>query len=384
MGDVDFRLTVEQELLRTTLRDFLGSFCTREWVEETEAKAEYPDDLHEALAELGLYGLVVPEEYGGSGGGMTEAAIVSEELGRISGSAVQVHMPSAVFGGYALLAAGPELKERFLPRLAEGRLRLAFALTEPDAGSDAASVRTQAVRDGDEWRIDGAKIFSTAADTADYLVLTARTGTTDERHRGLTLFLVDAKAAGIATSRIPKIGHHAVQSPEVGLDGVRVPGDMVIGEVGGAWPALNDVMDAERIAVAALCTGLAERCIELALAYGLQREQFGRPVATFQAIGHMLAEMDTDTAASRLLTYHAAWLKDEGLPCSKAASIAKAYATEAGSRTASRALQIHGGYGYTAEYEVSRHFKEAKLYEVAGGSTQIQRNIIAREMGIRG
>src|SRR5262249_46560864 len=159
----------------------------------------------------------------------------------------------------------------FLPQLAAGSLRLAFALTEPAAGSDAASVRTRAARDGDDWVIDGAKIFSTAADTADYLVLTARTGTTDDRHRGLTLFLVDARSPGIATSRIPKIGHHAVQSPEVGLAGVCVPGDMVIGEVGGAWPALNDVMDAERIAVAALCTGLAERCLELALDYGLQR-----------------------------------------------------------------------------------------------------------------
>lgn len=381
---MDFSLTEEQELLKSTLREFLTSYCTEEWIQATEEKGEYPYDLHERMAELGLYGLVVPEEYGGSGGGMLEAAIVSEEIGRTSGSIGQVHMPSAVFGGYALLAAGPELKERFLPQLAEGTLKLSFALTEPDAGSDAASVRTRAVRDGDEFVINGAKIFSTAADIADYLVLTARTGTPEERHRGLTLFLVDAKAPGISTSRIRKIGHHAVQSPEVGLDDVRVPADMVIGDVGGAWPALNDVMDAERIAVAALCTGLAQRCIDVALEYGMQRRQFGRQVATFQAISHMLAEMETETSAARLLTFHSAWLKDQGLPCSKAASIAKVYATECASRTASRAVQVHGGYGYTAEYEVSRHFKEAKLYEVAGGSTQIQRNIIAREMGIRG
>jgi alkylation response protein AidB-like acyl-CoA dehydrogenase len=142
-------------------------------------------------------------------------------------------------------------------------------------------------------------------------------------------------------------------------------------------------MDAERIVVAAECVGLAERCVELAVDYGLQREQFGKPVATFQAIAHMIAEMETETAAARLLTYHAAWLKDEGLPCSKAASIAKVYATECATRTAGRAVQVHGGYGYTTEYEVARHYREAKLYELAGGSTQIQRNIIARELGIR-
>jgi len=293
-------------------------------------------------------------------------------------------MPSAVFGAYALLAGSDELKQRFLPQLAEGKLRLAFALTEPDAGSDAAAVRTRAVRDGDEWVLNGGKIFSSGAESADYLVVTARTGAPEERHRGLTLFLVDRNAPGIAMSRIAKLGHHAVQSPEVALDGVRVPDELRISEVGGAWAALNDVMDAERIAVGGQCTGLAERCIELALDYGLQRKQFGKPVATFQAISHMLAEMETETSAARLLTYHAAWLKDAGLPCSKAASIAKVYATEVASRTASRAVQIHGGYGYTTEYEVSRHFKEAKLYEVGGGTTQIQRDIIAREMGVRG
>jgi alkylation response protein AidB-like acyl-CoA dehydrogenase len=381
---MDFSFTEEQELLRSTVREFLEAYCTREWVEELEEKGEYPFDLHEKLAELGLFGLIVPEEYGGTGSGMIEAALVSEELGRISGSVVQTWHPSSVFAGYALMAASPEIRQRFLPPLAEGKLKLSFSLTEPEAGSDAASVRTRAVPDGDHWVLNGNKIFSTAADIADYLVLTARTGTAEERHRGLTVFLVDTKLPGISMSRIKKIGHHAVQSPEVGLDSVRVPADMIIGDVNGGWRALIDVMDAERIGVAALCVGLAQKCIDLALDYGLQRKQFGQPVATFQALSHMLAEMETETTAARWLAYYSAWLKDEGLPCSKAASMAKVYGTEVASRTASRALQIHGGYGYTVEYEVSRHFKEAKLYEVAGGSTQIQRNIIAREMGVRG
>jgi alkylation response protein AidB-like acyl-CoA dehydrogenase len=380
---MDFTFTDEQELLRSSVRDFLQSYCTKEWIDGIEEKGEFPQDLWDRFAEMGLYGLVVPEEYGGAGAGMMEAVIVSEELGRISGSVVQVFHPSAIFAGLVLLKAGTELKERFLPRMAEGAIRLAFALSEPSAGSDAAGVRTTAVLDGDAWVLNGSKIFSTTADVADFLVLTARTGTPEQRSRGLTIFLVDAKADGISYQRIPKVGHHAIQSPEVGLSDVRVPAGMVIGEVGGAWPALVDVMDAERIVVAGMCVGLAERCIELAVDYGLKREQFGKPVATFQAIAHMLAEMETETAAARMLTYHSAWLKDEGLPCSKAASIAKVYATENATRTAGRAVQVHGGYGYTTEYEVARHYREAKLYELAGGSTQIQRNIIARELGVR-
>src|SRR5205085_5598443 len=194
---VDFRFTDEQELLRSTLREFLRSYCTNDWIDGIEERGEFPNDLWDQFAELGLYGLVVPEEYGGSGGGMIESVIVSEELGRGSGSVVQVYHPTAIFAGYALMKGGDELKERFLPRMAEGRLRLAFALSEPSAGSDEASVRTQAIRDGDGWVVNGSKIFSTTADVADYLVLTARTGTRQERSRGLTLFLVDAKATGI-------------------------------------------------------------------------------------------------------------------------------------------------------------------------------------------
>lgn len=381
---MDLALTEEQEHLQRTVRNFLASFCTKEWLDTLEEAESYPFGLFDRFAELGLLGLGVPEDYGGSGGGMLEVALVAEQMGHFGGSVNMTYFPTAVFGNQTLLGgASEEMKQRFLPEMAAGNLRTAFALTEPEAGSDAAAVRTRAVRDGDDWVIDGSKIFSTGAHVADYLVLTARTDDTANGSRALTVFMVEASAPGVTVQGIPKLGHNAVKTCEVGLDGVRVPHGNVIGDVGGGWRTLVNALDAERIGVAALCVGLAQRCTDMALAYGQTREQFGQPIVQFQAISHMLAEMETETAAGRWLAYESAWRKDQDLPCSKQASMAKAYATELATRTATRGMQILGGYSYTKEYEMERFYREAKLYEVAGGSTQIQRNIIARLMGIK-
>ncbi|MDA8267050.1 MAG: acyl-CoA dehydrogenase family protein [Actinomycetota bacterium] len=380
---MDFALTDEQELLRRTVRSALESFCTKEWLDDLESREEYPADLFALFAELGLLGLGVPEELGGSGGGMVELAIVCEELGRFGGSVNMTYMPTAVFGNQTLLGgADPAMQARFIPRLCAGELRTAFALTEPEAGSDAAAIRTRAVPDGDGYVLNGSKIWSSGALAADYLVLSARTGTLDERHTGISVFMVDANSPGVEIRHIPKLGHLAVRSCEIHLTDCVVPADQVIGEVGRGWKALVRALDAERICVAAICTGLSQKCTDLALDYGIGRQQFGQPVAAFQAISHMLAEMETETAASRWLTRFAAWSVDQGLPVTKEASMAKAYATELATRTATRAMQVHGGYGYSKEFEIERFYREAKLYEVAGGSTQIQRNLIAARMGI--
>lgn len=376
-------LTVEQEALRDTLRSFLERHCTKAWLDDLESREEYPYDLFEGLTQLGLFGLSVPDELGGSGGGMVEIAVVCEELGRFGGSVNMTYVPTAVFGNQTLLGgASAEMQQRFLPEMAAGRLRTAFALTEPEAGSDAGALRTRARRDGADWVLDGSKIWCSGALAASYLVLSARTGATEDRHAGVTVFMVDARTPGLEIRGIPKLGHHAVRSCEVGLTGVRVPGDMVVGEVAGGWRALMRALDAERISVAAICTGLSQRCTDLALEYGLARRQFGRPVASFQALSHMLADMETETEAARWLTYRAAWLTDRDGRASKEASMAKTFATELGTRSATRGMQILGGYSYAKEYEMERFYREAKLYEVAGGSTQIQRNIIARHLGI--
>lgn len=380
---MDLALTDEQRQLREMVHSFLMSYCTKEWLDQLEATESYPFDLFERFAELGLLGLGVPSQYGGSDGGMLEVALVSEQLGHVGGSVNMTYFPTAVFGNQTLLGgASEEMKKAYLPEMAAGRLRTAFALTEPEAGSDAAAVRTRARADGADWLIDGSKIFSTGAHVADYLVVTARTGDADGPSRSLTVFLVDASATGLSIRGIPKLGHNAVKTCEVGFDQVRVPGDAVVGEVGGGWRTLINALDAERIGVAALCVGLAQRCTDLALEYAKGREQFGQPIARFQAISHMLAEMETETAAGRWLAYESAWRKDQDLPCSKEASMGKAYATELATRTATRGMQILGGYSYTTEYVMERFYREAKLYEVAGGSTQIQRNIIARHLGI--
>jgi len=382
---VDFSLTDEQELLRETLHGFLDSFCTKEWLDDLEAKEEYPADLFEQFARLGLLGLGVPEELGGSGGGLVELAIVCEELGRHGGSVNMTYMPTAVFGNQTLLGGGnAELQARFLPKMAAGELRTAFALTEPEAGSDAAAIRTRAEPDGERggWRVNGSKIWCTGALAADYLVLSARTGSLDDRHAGISIFMADAHSPGITIRGLPKLGHHAVRSCEIHIDDCWLPPDSIIGEPGKGWNALVRALDAERIGVAAICTGLSQRCTDMALEYGLSRHQFGRPIASFQAISHLLAEMETETAAARWLTLYAAWRTDQGMPHTKEASMAKAFATELATRSATRGMQIFGGYGYSKEFEMERFYREAKLYEVAGGSTQIQRNLIASRMGI--
>lgn len=381
---MEFRLTDEQEELRSVLRRLLETHCTKEWLDDLETREAYPFDLFSRLAELGLYGIGVPEELGGVGGGMVDIAVVCEELGRFGGSVNMTFVPTAVFGNQTILGgASKEMQEEFLPRMAAGELRTAFALTEPEAGSDAAALRTRAVQDGDSWVINGSKIFSTGAHVADYLVLSARTGSTESRHAGVSVFMVDARSPGLTITGIPKLGHNAVKTCEVGIADVRVEASAIVGEVNKGWGALHRALDAERIAVAAICTGLSQRCTDMSLEYGKQRQQFGQPIASFQAISHMLADMETETEAARLLTFKSAWLADHARPCSKLASMAKTFATEAATRQATHGMQILGGYSYTKEYEMERFYREAKLYEVAGGSTQIQRNIIAKEMGIR-
>jgi alkylation response protein AidB-like acyl-CoA dehydrogenase len=382
---MDLALTEEQEQLKAATRRLLESVCTKAWLDGVEAREEYPFELHRRMAGIGLFGIGVPESDGGSGGGMVELALVCEEVGRIGGSVVMTYAPTAVFGNQVLVDSGsPEQRARLLPGMAAGTLRTAFALTEPEAGSDAAAVRTRAVPDaGGGYVLNGSKIFSSGASVADYLIVTARTGSgSTGTTRGLTVFLVDSSFPGLTIKGIPKLGHHAVETCEIGIADVEVPAEAVVGQVDSGWDVVVRVLDAERICTAGFCVGMAQRCVDMALGYALERHQFGRPVATFQAIAHMLAEMETETAAARWLTFDSAWRKDQRLPCSKAASMAKAYATECATRSATRGMQILGGYGYTKEFEMERFYREAKLYEIAGGSTQIQRNIIAREMGI--
>lgn len=380
---MDFALSAEQESLRRTVRDLLTAVVSKAWLDDLEEREEYPFSLWDRLADLGFYGLCVPEEYGGAGQGPIELVVVSEEMGRFGGSVNMTYIPTAVFGAQAIAGSGsPEMRARYLADLAAGRLRTAFALTEPDAGSDAAALRTRGTRTADGWVLDGSKIFSTGAHVADRLVVSARTGDSGSRHRGITVFLVDRRTDGLTIAGIPKLGHNAVKTCEVGIRAVSVANDDVVGEVDAGWQVLVDVLDLERISTAAVCVGLAQRCTDMALQHALAREQFGQPIATFQAISHLLAEMETETQAARWLTYAAAWRRQQGMSCSKEASMAKAMATEVATRTATRGMQILGGYGYTKEYEMERFYREAKLYEVAGGATQIQRNIIARAMGI--
>lgn len=375
--------TPAQEMLKRTLRDFLKKECPSTLIRTLEEEESYPYDIFDKMAALGFFALPFPEQYGGLGGNIVDTAIIAEETARVSGSICMMYTGTAVFGGASLLELGSEeQKQTLLQRLCEGKLRMAWALTEPNAGSDAASIQTSAVRDGDDYVISGEKMFCTAADVADRIILAARTNKEVPKHRGITLFLLDRRSPGVTVRPIKKLAYNAIHTCQVFLDSVRLPGSEILGGLDNGWAGILVCLDNERIVTAAMATGLADGALTYACDYANQRQQFGRTIGKFQAIAHMLADMAIDVEAARWLTYSAAHKKARGQPYHSEASMAKAFATEVGTRTATRGMQVLGGYSYAMEFDMQRYYREAKLLEVAGGSTQIQRNIIARELGL--
>ncbi|TAK31093.1 MAG: acyl-CoA dehydrogenase, partial [Chloroflexota bacterium] len=301
----------------------------------------------------------------------------------VAGTIGMLFVSVAVFGGGALMECGTEeQRQRILPGLGKGETIIVFALTEPNSGSDAAALRTTADADGDDFVLNGSKIFCTGALIADYIVTVVRTNRSVPNHKGLSLFLVDRKSPGLSIRPLPKLGYKAIQTCEVGYDNVRVPRANLMGEVDQGWPLLLRTLDVERISTAAMAVGMSDGAFSYALQYSKEREQFGQPIGKFQVISHMLADMAAETEVGRLLTYQAASKKTQGIPCSLEASMAKAYSTELATRTATRGMQIMGGYGYMMEYDMQRYYREAKLLEVAGGSNQIQHEIIAKLIGL--
>jgi alkylation response protein AidB-like acyl-CoA dehydrogenase len=259
----------------------------------------------------------------------------------------------------------------------------AFSLTEPDAGSDAASLRTRAAADGDHFVITGTKMFTTGAAECGCLVVATRTDPRAAKHHGISLFLVDPATPGITYRRIEKLGMRGAGGLyEVHYDGVRVPRGALLGPLDGGWAAVKATLERVRIAQASYCVGCAQRVVDDAVRYAQEREQFGQPIGKFQAISHMLVDLQALTDAARLLLYRAAWLVDQKVPCVREASMANLYATEALVRITSDAMRVYGGYGFTMEFDIQRHFRDARLFVIGDGSSQIQRNLIARMMGL--
>ncbi|MGE3619354.1 MAG: acyl-CoA dehydrogenase family protein [Acidimicrobiia bacterium] len=378
---MDFALSDEHVELQAMLRSFFEKEAPTHLVAEWDRNEQFPTELYRKVAELGLCGITIAPEYGGSPADEISICVIAEEMARAAGCLVYAFIPTVTFCAKGIQGFGTEDQKReILPQVAAGTMRLAMGLSEPDAGSDLTGLATRAVRDGDDYVVTGQKIFTTGADTAQYIFCFVRTNPDAPNSQGMSVLLIPTDAPGVTIHPLRKLSGQGTHTCEVFLDEVRVPASAMVGEPGQGLSIIFQLLDGERIIVGAQGCGIGQGALDMALRHAAEREQFGRPIADFQAIGHMLADMALDIEMARLITYKAAWKKQNGLPCSMEASMAKIAGSEAGSRCATRGMQILGGYSYMVEYGMERLYRETKLNEIAGGSNQIQRNIVLKNL----
>jgi short/branched chain acyl-CoA dehydrogenase len=376
---VDLDLTPEHELVRRTVREFAEERVAP-LAEELDREGRFPTELVAELAELGLMGMPIPEEYGGGGTDTVSYAIAVEELTRVDSSvAITVAAHTSLGTMPILLFGSEEQKREWLPDLASGRRLAAFGLTEPGAGSDAGATRTTAeVRDG-SWVVNGSKIFITNAGTelSWGVTITARTGP-DE----ISNLVVPNGTPGYGISPpMKKLGWRASDTRELSFEDCRVPEENLLGPRGEGFRQFLEILDGGRISIAAMGVGLAQGAYDLAAAYAREREQFGKPIARFQAVQFQLADMATEIEAGRALVLKAAWLKDQGRPFAKEAAMAKLYTGLLSNRAVNAALQLHGGYGFMEESPISRLYRDQKILEIGEGTNEVQRMVVARHLG---
>jgi len=382
---MDLDLSPEQALLRSTVRSYMENEVAGV-IDDHEREHRFPSDIVRRLGEMGWLGIPVEEEDGGAGMGTLAYAIAVEEISRVWGSlGIIVAAHTSLGCGPLMIAGTAEQKARYLRPMASGEVIGAYGLTEPGAGSDAGGTRTTARReetpDGDSWIIDGGKRFITNAGQAGTYIVTARTGTTAKGDAEISAFILPADTPGFSIGRVEdKMGLHASATGELIFDGCRIPADNLLGEQGQGFRTFLKVLDGGRISIAAMALGIAQGAYEAAAAYSKERQQFGRPIGTFQGVAFMVADMATELEAARALVYRAAWLKDQGRDYSVAAAQAKLHASEVSSRVTNAAIQVHGGYGYVTEYKVERYLRDAKLTEIGEGTSQVQRLVIARKL----
>jgi short-chain 2-methylacyl-CoA dehydrogenase len=381
VSGVEFEYREEDEAFRKVVRDFAEREIAP-YAEEWDRDHVFPVDAVLAMGELGLFGLPFPEEYGGSASTFTTLCIAIEELARVD-SSMAITLEAGVGLGAAPIANfGTEAqRERWLPDLCAGRTLAGFGLTEPDAGSDAAATRTRAVPDGEEWVIDGAKAFITNSGTpiTSLVTVTARTGPGDE----ITAIIVPAGTPGFEVDGpYRKMGWHASDTHPLRFEGCRVPVANTLGQRGAGLRQFLATLDDGRIAIAALAVGLAQGCLEHSVAYAGERVAFGAPIGANQGTAFRCADLAVMTETARLLTYKAAWLKDTGRPYKQTAAMAKLHATEVAVDASRHATQIFGGYGYVDETPVSRFYRDAKVLEIGEGTSEIQRLVISRGLGL--
>ena len=382
---MDLDLSPEHRLLRDTIREFMLTEVAPV-IDQHERERRFPIEIVKRIGALGWLGIPIPEDEGGAGLDTLAYAIAIEEIGRVWGSLGLIVAAHTSLGcGPLHLAGTPAQQARYLVPMARGEVIGAYGLTEPGAGSDSGGTRTTARHedgpDGGWWVLDGAKRFITNAGQAGTYIVTARTGSRDDGSPEISAFIVPADTPGFGVGRFEeKLGLHASATGELSFDGARIPAANLLGQRGGGFRTFLRILDGGRISIGALAVGIAQGALDASIPYAQTREQFGRPIGSFQGVAFMIADMATEIEAARGLVWRAAWLKDQGRDFGLVAAQAKLFASEVSSRVTNHAIQIHGGYGYVTEYPVERDLRDAKLTEIGEGTSQVQRLVIARKI----
>lgn len=382
---MDCRLTEDQLALRRSVEDFVARETSSALDRDLDENERYPFDLFQKMGEAGFIGHFIPVEYGGLGLGPVETVVLMETLTHGSTAASSALMPTSL-GSQILLHGGTEeQKLHYLPRISAAELRMSFGLSEPHSGSDAASLKLRAVRDGDSYVLNGTKMWTTGADVATHLMVAARTDTDAPKHKGISVIIVDADTPGITVQRIKTLGSRSQSTCQVFYDDVRVPADRVLGGeagLGQGWRYLNASLALERLEIAAMSVGLSQRALDDAIAFVGDREAFGRKIADFQSIRHMAAANAVKIEAGRALTYRAAALMAAGEPCDKEIVMAKLFTTETQTQVCLDGVQMMGGYGYSMEFDMQRYLRRSLVGTIGGGTTQVLRDVVARQIGM--
>ena len=379
---MDFNLTAEQKLFQKTIREF----CEKEIkpiASKIDQEEYFSKDLYKKMGQMGLMGMTVPQDYGGAGIDRVSYMIALEEISRICGSTgltVEAHNSLGV--GHIYEHGTEKQRKKYLPKLCSGEGFAAWALTEPNAGSDAASTQTTAVLKGNEWVINGTKQFITTGDLADVTIVMSKTDK-DKGAKGISAILVEKDTPGFKVGQLEdKLGLRGSHTAELIFEDCRVPKENLLGEPGLGFVGAMNILDRGRTAIGAMSVGIAQAALEDSIEYAKQRQQFGKPIGKFQAIQWMIADIATEVEAARLLVHRAAYMEDQGVRFTKEASMAKLFASEMAMRATVKAIQIFGGYGYTREYPVERYYRDIKLCCIGEGTSEVQRMVIARQLGL--
>lgn len=380
---MNFGNTSDQELMLHSLRSLLDDVCSMDYAAKCDINHTPPREAFNAMAQNGWLGLIAPESFGGSGGSPTDLALVLEETGHHFEELGLWLFRSFTYGCYAILQHGTdEQKQRIVPGAANGKLSFAFALSEPDSGSDAASLRTRAVIDGDYFIVNGRKQWTSGMDIADYALVALRTNDLGKKQLGISTLMIDTKLPGIEVRKIATLGQHAIGTTEVTFTDVRVPRTALLGQLDHGWAVCEDTLRYERLCLSAVRIGAARQAFEYALDYAKTRHQFGKPIGSFQVTQHKFADMKVMLDTSFTMVRRYAWLMENGKAERADTAVIKYYIAESYKTISDMCLQILGGYGYSMEYPMQRFFRDSRLATIGGGTSEIQKNIIASTLGL--